>query len=164
MRNFFYISALLSLISINVQSHPLNTINNSESQNAQQAEQAIALEVKGAWARATFALAKTGAAYMNLQNNGAQDIRLTSVSVDESIASVSELHHTVMRDDMMSMQELEDGIVIAAGQTVEFAPGGKHIMLMGLTGPLEAGKQIEVTLNFDNGNKVTQIFPIKDAR
>jgi len=164
MRNFLYISALLSLISINAQSHPLNINNHNDAQNIQQAGPSLAVEVEGAWARATFALAKTGAAYMSLQNNGEQDIRLTSVSVDESIASISELHHTVMRDDMMSMQELEDGIVIAAGETVEFAPGGKHIMLMGLTGPLEAGKQIEVTLNFDNGTNVSHIFPIKDAR
>jgi copper(I)-binding protein len=116
------------------------------------------------WARATFALAKAGAAYMTLQNKGDSQVQLVSASVDKSVAGVVELHHTKMADGMMQMQELSDGVLIAQNETVKFVPGGKHIMLMGLEGPLNAGEELNITLTFADGSQLSQVFPIKDGR
>lgn len=136
-------------------------VKTSTDMPVKMADQVLVID---AWARATFALAKTGAAYMTLQNTGDANVQLMSVDVDESVASVSELHHTKMADGMMQMQELEEGVVILKGETIAFAPGGKHIMLMGLTGPLDADKKITLTLVFSDGSSAAHSFPIKDAR
>jgi copper(I)-binding protein len=74
------------------------------------------------------------------------------------------LHHTVMENDMMRMQELEDGIRIKAGATVELSPGGMHIMVMGLQKPLNKDDSIEITLHFEDGSQLIQNFPILDKR
>lgn len=121
-------------------------------------------QITNAWARATFALAKTGAAYMEIENTSKQLVRLVSVSVSEEIASTAELHHTIMIKDMMQMQQLEDGIVLAAGEKVSFVPGGKHIMLMGLTGPLNKDESVDIKLDFSDGSSIIHTFEILDKR
>lgn len=139
---------------------PTNSLANGHS-NKPMNEQ---IEISDAWARATFALAKTGAVYLNIKNTGKHDVTLSKVSVDASISAMTQIHHTIMKDDMMVMQELEDGITIAKEQTVSLAPGGFHIMLMGLTGPLNAGESLELTLFFsDESTLITQVL-VKDVR
>ena len=44
-----------------------------------------------------------------------------------------------MDGDVMKMREVEGGLSIAAGATVDLKPGGYHVMLMGLKAPLEEG-------------------------
>jgi copper(I)-binding protein len=38
---------------------------------------------------------------------------------------------------------------VAPGEKVEFAPGGLHVMLMGLKGPLKEGQVFELELVFE---------------
>lgn len=120
-------------------------------------------KIENAWARATFALAKTGAAYMTLKNISDRELLLVSVSVSDSVANDAQLHHTIMEDDFMSMQELDEGVIIKASSAVAFTPGGKHIMLMGLTGPLTAGESLELTFKFEDNSTLAHTFIIKDA-
>jgi periplasmic copper chaperone A len=47
------------------------------------------------------------------------------------------------------MRPLAGGLPIAAGETVNLAPGGNHVMLEQLTRPLKAGEKIPLTLNFE---------------
>jgi copper(I)-binding protein len=132
--------------------------------NKNESSMADSVVLSDTWARATFALAKTGAAYMKVQNTSNTDVHLVSASVGEDVASAAELHETQMNDGMMKMQELADGVLISQGESISFVPGGKHIMLMGLTGPLEAEKQVAITLVFSDDSTLTHTFPIKDAR
>ncbi|MGQ8365013.1 copper chaperone PCu(A)C [Glaciecola sp. 1036] len=122
-------------------------------------------EVHHLWARETFALAKTGAAYMMLSNTSSKTpIYLESVSVDDSIAATVELHTTLMQEDMMTMQQLEEPIEILSQQTVEFKPGGKHIMFMGLEKPFLAGEKFVISLHFTDGSYVQKEVIVKDGR
>ncbi len=125
---------------------------------------ASALQIEEPWARATFALAKTGAAYFTAINTGETPITITSVSVTENVAMMAELHHTVMQDDMMKMQELKDGVKVNVGERLEFSPGGKHIMLMGLKGPLNKDESVTITLHFEDDSQQTVVFAILDKR
>jgi hypothetical protein len=93
------------------------------------------------------------AIYLRITNNGAADLRL--VSATTTIASVTQIHETVITNDVASMSELTDGLVIPAGQTVELRPGGIHIMLMNLQSSLIEGSTVAVTLTFDTGDTVT---------
>lgn len=147
----------ISLLSFNSSALERNTIEMNKQHMANQ------IEINGAWARATFALAKTGAAYMSLKNISEKDLLLVSVSVPESVARDAQLHHTIMEDDMMRMQELEAGVRIESGGSVEFMPGGKHIMLMGLTGPLVEGQTVVITFEFEDGSVLAHSFMVKDA-
>lgn len=122
------------------------------------------IEITNAWARATFAMAKTGAGYFTLTNHRQEDVVLVSASVSEAVANMVELHETVMVEDMMRMRELEDGIVVPAGATVEFTPGGKHMMFMGLKKGLSADEQFAVELAFSDETSLFVEFIVKDAR
>lgn len=120
--------------------------------------------VENAWARATFALAKTGAVYLSIHNQSENKLTLLAVSVDSTVASDAQLHETLMEEEMMQMREVKDGFAIPSGSTLEFLPGGKHIMLMGLEKPLTIGEQFVLSLRFEN-NKVMRVpIEVKDAR
>lgn len=136
----------------------------SYAHNHNEKSMADKVEIEGAWARATFALAKTGAAYFNMTNNSAESVHLKSASVSGDVAMMTEIHHTIMKNDMMQMQELEEGVMIDANQTVSFEPGGKHIMLMGLSGPLNKGESVEITFTFADDSSLTHTFNILDKR
>jgi copper(I)-binding protein len=153
----------LTTVCLLILSITVSANNNVHAQNIP-LEMATSVSINDAWARATFALAKTGAAYLSVTNSASQTVVLKSVSVEQSIAMIAQLHHTVMENDMMRMQELEDGIRIKAGATVELSPGGMHIMVMGLQKPLNKDDSIEITLHFEDGSQLIQNFPILDKR
>ena len=154
------ISALL-LLTASV-SLPVNAEHHTNNKGS--ADVAKGIEITNAWARATFALAKTGAGYFTLTNHRQEDVVLVSASVSETVATMVELHETVMVDDLMRMRELEQGITVPAGATVAFTPGGKHMMFMGLKKGLSVGEQFTVELAFADQTSLSVDFVVKDAR
>ncbi|MFC3122835.1 copper chaperone PCu(A)C [Agaribacter flavus] len=123
------------------------------------------VSVNDAWARETFKFARTGAAYLSITNHSESNVAvLSSVEVDESVASMVELHETFVNDEVMSMEEIEDGIEIAPNSTVQLAPGGKHLMFMGLSEPFTNGQNFEAKLHFEDSSSLTISIPVKDAR
>jgi copper(I)-binding protein len=109
--------------------------------------------VSDAWARSTAAAQTTGAVYFDVESSA--DDTLVSASVPASIAAAAELHEHVMNDDgSMVMRELDDGLVLEAGEPAAFEPGGLHVMLVDLAAPLEVGQSFELTLDFANADPV----------
>ena len=100
--------------------------------------------VTHAWARATPGKAENGAAYLTLE--AAAPDRLTGVSTPA--AKKAELHTMTMDGNIMKMRQI-DSIDLPAGQQVTLKPGAIHIMLMGLTEPLQPGHAFPLTLHFD---------------
>ena len=100
-----------------------------------------AIQVKDAWARATVPGQKVAGVYLELVS--ARDARLTGVSTPA--ARVAELHSMIMDDGVMKMRQLPH-IDLLAGQVVQLAPGGLHIMLFDLGKPLAAGDNLTLTL------------------
>ena len=49
----------------------------------------------------------------------------------------------------MMMQKVDGGLDIPAGQTVEFKPGGYHVMLIGLKRSLVPGDRFALQLVFE---------------
>jgi copper(I)-binding protein len=105
--------------------------------------QGSAIEVTNAWARATPGNAQTGAAYVTLQAPAGD--RLTGVSTPA--AQKAEIHSMTMDGGVMKMRQV-DGVDLPAGAAVTLRPGGYHIMLMGLTQPLQPGQSFPLTLDF----------------
>lgn len=85
-------------------------------------------------------------AYLTLHNEGATPLAVTRVSSPE-FASV-EMHATISGDGMAEMIPL-DAITIAEESAVDFAPGGRHLMLGDPVQSLAPGD--EVTLEFHYG-------------
>jgi periplasmic copper chaperone A len=107
--------------------------------------------VHEAWARASAGAATTGAAYVTL-TGGKQADRLVAVSTP--VATTAEVHETTNDDGVMKMRPMP-GVPIPPGQSVVFAPGGIHIMLMGLRQKLTAGQNFPLTLTFAQAPPVT---------
>jgi periplasmic copper chaperone A len=106
--------------------------------------QTAQLEVSDAWARATPAKAENGIAYLTIRSPTAD--RLLSVS--SPVAKKAELNTMEMAGMVMKMRPLAE-LDIRAGQPVTLKPGGEHIMLTGLNGPLREGQSFPLTLNFE---------------
>jgi copper(I)-binding protein len=115
-----------------------------------------ALTVAEPFARATAG--KVGGAFATLLNAGEAD-RLLSAS--SPAAGTVELHETVRSGDVMRMQPV-GALDIPAGGVVRLAPGGYHLMLVGLKAPLRRGDQVPVTLVFERGGSVTVPVPVSD--
>ena len=117
------------------------------------------IEITQPWSRATPQGAKVGAGYLQLINKGASADRL--VSAKAPIAARVELHEMTVRDGVMTMRPLRDGIVIQPGQTVTFAPGGLHMMFMELARPLKQGEDFPTTLMFEKGGAIDVTFKVQ---
>ena len=115
--------------------------------------------IKDPYTRATPAGADTGGAFATIVNSSKDADRLVSAS--SPAAKNAELHETVDDSGVMKMEPRPEGWAIPAGSTLELKPGGKHIMLVGLTAPLEAGKKIRMTLNFEKAGAMTIDVPVQ---
>ena len=59
-------------------------------------------------------------------------------------------------NQVMKMRPVEGGVIeVPAGGEVQLKPGGLHIMLIKLVEPLENGKTIPLTLNFEQVGEMT---------
>jgi len=117
------------------------------------------ITVSDAWARPSPMMERAGAAYMVLQNNGAAEDKLLSVESD--VAKTIELHETKEMNGMMQMSPVSN-IPVAAGGKTELAPGGLHVMLIGLTRELKAGDKVQLTLNFEKAGKIPVTAEVKE--
>lgn len=101
------------------------------------------LAVDNAWARATPGKSDIGAAYVTIHSPTADRL----VAASTPVAKKAELHTMEMSGMVMKMRPISS-IDIPAGQSVSLAPGGMHIMLMGLKQPLKAGQSFPLSLTF----------------
>jgi copper(I)-binding protein len=108
-----------------------------------------ALKIDHPWARPS--MGKTGAAYFTIENSGASDDALTAV--EAGVADKVQIHDTTMEGNVMRMRKL-DALALPAGQTVKVAPGGIHIMLIGLKAPLTKGETFPMRLVFEKAGAI----------
>jgi hypothetical protein len=118
-------------------------------------------EVTDAWARSSPPGVAVGAVYLTIES--AQDDQLVGALVPTDVAAAVELHETVAGDDgaSMTMQQVS-AVELPAGEAVAFGPGGLHVMLVDLAGPLESGSSFELTLIFATAAPQTVTVEIRD--
>ena len=110
------------------------------------------LVISQAWSRATPNGAKIAGGYLTIENKGTTPDRLIGGSGD--IAGKVEVHEMSMNNGVMTMRPLDKGLAIEPGKTVKLAPGGYHLMMFDLKGPLKQGEQVPLTLEFEKAGKV----------
>jgi copper(I)-binding protein len=120
----------------------------------------VGVEVTDAWCRATPNGARAGACYATLRATGRDD-RLVGVAT--TAAETVQVHEMRTEGGMMRMGELAGGLPLPEDADVTLAPGGTHVMLMGLAGPLVAGERVTLTLDFAETTDVTMDVPIRTA-
>lgn len=106
--------------------------------------------VEGAWARPTVQGQAGGGGFLKI-TGGTQSDRLLSASAP--ISKVVELHTMEMDGNVMRMRPVP-GVDIAAGQVVEFKPGGLHVMFVGLNQTLKSGQTIPLVLRFEKAGEL----------
>ncbi len=111
------------------------------------------IAIAGAFTRATLPNAPVAGGFFTITNNGAEDDRLVSVASD--IAKETQIHEMAMEGDVMKMRQLVDGLAVPAGEAVALAPGGFHIMFMGLNTAIAEGDVVPLTLTFEKAGTVT---------
>ncbi len=119
------------------------------------ARPSASIEVEGAWAPAMPPTASVAAVYMKITAN--EPDRLLGAS--SPIAASVEVHQTSTEDGIARMRPLES-ISLGQRESVTLEPGGAHLMLLGINTPLEAGKTIELDLQFENAGVVKVQVPV----
>lgn len=122
------------------------------------AETAAVVTVTDAWCRPTPNGATAAACYVTAAARGGDD-RLVGVS--SPVAGMAMVHEMTMQNGVMKMGDGPSSLPLAAGHTVVLAPGGTHLMLMDLKGPLTAGSTVSLTLDFAKAPDVTVQAPVR---
>ena len=116
------------------------------------------IEVSKAWMRPADKDGN-GAAYFLIQNYSSSADELTGASSD--IARAVELHESKMEGDVMQMHHAMT-VPIDGNSSLEFAPGGWHVMLIDLKQDLNVGDQVQITLHFRDQEDITVVVPVQE--
>jgi periplasmic copper chaperone A len=116
------------------------------------------LVVAGAWIRQPTPGSDVAAVYLSLENAGTQAEKL--IGVESPVASMAMLHETREAGGQSQMRALTS-ILLPPGGAVAFSPGGKHIMLHGLTHPLKVGERVPLVLVFASGVRLNVVALVR---
>nr|WP_260156048.1 copper chaperone PCu(A)C [Mycolicibacterium iranicum] len=123
------------------------------------APMASAVTLDDAWAGA----ADTGmtAVFGTLTNTGSREARL--VGGRSPAAATVEVHEVAAgANGIPTMRPKAGGITVPAGGAHDLEPGGDHLMLMDLTGPLKPGADVSVTVTFEDGSTLAVVAQVRD--
>jgi len=113
------------------------------------------------WIRGTVAQQKATGLFLKLSSAAGGKL----VSASTPAAGVVEIHEMAMDGDVMRMRAVP-GVELPPGKTVEFKPGGYHVMLMDLKQQLKPGDSVSVSLVVQgrDGTRQTLEFkaPVRD--
>lgn len=125
---------------------------------ANSTQPASGVTVSEPFARPSPSEGGNGGAFMTITSRGGAD-RLVGAS--SAWAQTVELHETINDGGVMKMRPVPAGFEVPASGALELKPGGKHVMLIGLTKPMVGGEEIEITLQFEKSGEVTVKVPVR---
>ncbi len=139
-RTIFFLAGLLLLLSIRVSG------------------QDTALAIHRIWIQAVPPTVSDTAAFMTLTNSGKVPLRLVGASTPIA-AMVHPMVTTtkgVGSHAMMGMKNTS-ALEVPASGTLVLAPGGNHLMIMGLKRELKPGESVPLTLTIEPGYRQIQV-------
>ena len=95
--------------------------------------------------------------YLTVTNSGEGSDRLVAAAC--ACAERVELHTMSTEGGVMRMGQVE-GFDVPASGALTLAPGGDHLMFLGLHAPLQAGEQVSVTLTFEQAGEIEAGFDV----
>jgi len=116
------------------------------------------LAVSDAWIKNLPPAVPVRAGYLRIHNPSAIPVSIVAIR-SEAFARV-EIHQTVARDGMMSMEAIPE-LTIGAGESIRLAPGGLHLMMMQPLTATRVGDRLEIILSLDDGNELRLPMTVK---
>ncbi len=116
--------------------------------------------VKDAVVRLPAVIGRPASAYFTL-SGGARDNRLMQIS-SAQVGKI-ELHESMMDGGMMKMAPLDAGVLVPAGGTVSFEPGGKHAMLFDINPKIGPGTVMKLNFTYSSGRVIEVDAAVKAA-
>ncbi len=116
------------------------------------------LELASAWVRALPPTQSNTAAYLTLINRG--DTGITVVGASAELAEQVEFHTTREIDGYMRMEQLQN-LSVDAGQSLRLAPGGTHLMLLGLERMPSSGETVRLCLQLATGDEICTVAEVR---
>ncbi|MGR9090429.1 MAG: copper chaperone PCu(A)C [Gammaproteobacteria bacterium] len=115
------------------------------------------LSATGAWVREPPPVANVAAGYVTLENTGDEPLAIKHIE-SECCGSVM-MHDTISDGDRVRMSHL-GSLRLEVGETVQFAPGGKHLMLMAPQRPLRHGDSVRLDFVCTDGGTARIEFDV----
>jgi len=119
---------------------------------------AAQVTVSDAWFRALPASLPAGG-YFTLHNNGTA-VQLTAA---QSPACGTLMLHRSTRTGGMDSMMMVGSVIVPAGGTIAFSPGGYHLMCTSPKSAMTPGGQVPVTFRFSDGTTTTARFDVRNA-
>lgn len=116
----------------------------------------VALEVSNARLMLPAVAGNPGAIYFDVKNTGEKNYAIRRADVEG--AGSAELHGSMEMQGQMMMDSVGQ-VLVNAGGSESFAPGGFHVMVFDLDPALAAGGTTDMTLTVVGGKKKT--FPVE---
>lgn len=110
------------------------------------------LSVDSPWVR-PGAAGSNSAAYFAINNPTSEPDLLLSAACD--LAAAAEIHLSRMREDGTMEMRPQENVPVPPGGSVNFEPGGLHVMLVDLQQDLNAGDTFDLRLTFQNAGEIT---------
>jgi copper(I)-binding protein len=118
-----------------------------------------ALVIDHPWSRATPKGAKIASGYLSIKNDGSTADRLIGGTF--ALSRGVEVHEMSIDRGVMKMRQLNAGVEIQPGATVELKPGSAHLMFTELSRPLAKGERVKGTLVFEKAGTVEVEYTVE---
>ena len=115
------------------------------------------LHWRDAWVRSLPPGAAVTAAYGSLMNHGSDTV--TIVNVTSTTGTEAQMHDVIVDGDQRKMTQL-NSVDIAPGESLVFEPGGRHIMLLGITDAPEEGSDSALCASSTLGTEACTRAPV----
>jgi len=122
--------------------------------------QAAELQLTEAWVRALPPVQKVTAGYLTISNTGTNAAEITGGSAE--LAQRVEIHTTREVDGMMRMEPLPS-LTVGPGERVSLAPGGHHLMLLGLERMPQPGETVKLCLTVSGAEPVCTMADVRQG-
>ena len=112
------------------------------------------------WIKKVIANNNVTAGYIKIENKNEKNEHL--ISVESDFSKRTELHDMYIKNNIMIMKHLEEGVLIKSKSQLDIRPGSVHIMFINLTKSLKKTKFQKVKFNFKNAGSIIINMPIME--
>ena len=120
------------------------------------------LVIEDFWIKSSIGNHKITSGYLKIKNTNNFDERLISVVSDFS--KKTELHGMAVKNDIMTMKKLDNGLMIRAGTEIHLRPGSYHLMFINLNGQVKVMNSYKVNFIFENSGSVMIDMPVLEKK
>ena len=110
------------------------------------------------WIKKVIANNNITTGYIKIENKNDKNERL--ISVESDFSTRTELHNMYIKNNIMIMKHLEDGVLIKSKSLINLKPRSFHIMFIDLTKSLNKTSKQKVKFNFENAGSIIINMPI----